>query len=182
MRFYTKLFGSNIAGAFARDRSGVSAVEFAFLAAPFLLILFAIIETSVVFIGQMTLTHATTRTARLVRTGEAATSAMTPTQFKQTICDGVDMLLDCSKLQIDLAPYAKFSDVPTRAPVTNGSLDTGGFQIAKVEPSRIMALRTFYKWPLYADMFAKYLSNLNDGSFLLSSVMVIQVEPFKVAK
>ncbi|MBC8129296.1 MAG: pilus assembly protein, partial [Rhizobiaceae bacterium] len=57
-------------GRFRRDRKGVAAVEFAILAIPFFVTVFAIVETSLVFLAELTLDQSVDRVARKVRTGE----------------------------------------------------------------------------------------------------------------
>jgi Flp pilus assembly protein TadG len=52
-----------------RDRSGSAAVEFAMIAAPFFLLLFAMIEVAAVFFTGTVLENAVLETARQIRTG-----------------------------------------------------------------------------------------------------------------
>ncbi len=60
---------------FARNKQGTTAVEFGLVAAPFLALLFAIIETAVVFFAGQTLETAVADTARLIMTGQAQAQA-----------------------------------------------------------------------------------------------------------
>ena len=161
-----------------RDASGVAAIEFALLAMPFFLLVFAILETSAVFMGEMTLNQAVARASRLVRTGEVASAALTEAEFKRKLCDEITLLLSCDKISIDLRTYTKFSDVPKTAPVTGGVLDTASFRFDKVQPGKIIVLRAFYRWPLFADILRREMSNLGDGSHLIMSVAVMKTEPF----
>ena len=57
-------------GRFARDRSGVAAVEFAFVGLPFILILYAIIETGLILTGNFLLERGSEQVGRLVLTGQ----------------------------------------------------------------------------------------------------------------
>ena len=66
---------------FARDDSGVTAIEFGLLALPFFSILGAILETSLVFLSGQVLESAVQDTSRLIRTGQAQVASVTAAQF-----------------------------------------------------------------------------------------------------
>src|SRR5688572_32590660 len=63
-------------GDFAGDKSGASALEFALVATPFLLLIFAALEVGLVYFANFTLENAVSRGARLVRTGQAQTQQL----------------------------------------------------------------------------------------------------------
>jgi Flp pilus assembly pilin Flp len=56
---------------FARKDDGAAAIEFAMVAAPFLALVFAILETAIVFFAGQVLETATADSARLIMTGQA---------------------------------------------------------------------------------------------------------------
>ena len=62
---------------FRRNRRGSAAVEFALVAPLFFCMLFAILETAIVFFAGQVLENATQETARLVLTRQAQTTKMT---------------------------------------------------------------------------------------------------------
>lgn len=163
---------------FGKDVRGVAAIEFAMLAFPFFLIVFAILETTSVFIGEMNLNQAVARASRFVRTGEIVGASLDENGLRQKICDEIGYMLECKSIVIDLRSYSKFTDVPTLAPIAGGELNRGSFGFDKVNPGQIMALRAFYEWPLYTDIFRMFLSDLNGGRHLLMSVAVFKTEPF----
>jgi Flp pilus assembly protein TadG len=170
-------------GLFGRDRSGVAALEFAFLAFPFFMIVFATLETAVVFMAELTLDSATERVARQVRTGEAqkggaSKAGMTKAEFREAICKEVNFLLDCSKLQIDLRSFGDDYNVPTATPMKNGDLDTSGFGYALPGRQTVTQLRVYYKWPLLLDFMRKSFTTMPDGTFLLAASAAFKTEPF----
>jgi len=59
----------NLFGAFIKDRKGVTAVEFALIATPFLAIIAALIQTFLVFFAQSVLENAVRASARQILTG-----------------------------------------------------------------------------------------------------------------
>jgi Flp pilus assembly protein TadG len=56
---------------FAKGDDGIAAVEFGIVAAPFLALMFAIMETAIVFFASQTLETAVADSARLIMTGQA---------------------------------------------------------------------------------------------------------------
>ncbi|GGD05354.1 TadE/TadG family type IV pilus assembly protein [Aureimonas glaciei] len=162
----------------AGDRRGSVAVEFAFLALPFFLTIFAIVETSLVFLAELTLDQSVDRVARSVRTGELQKANMTAEDFRADICQGVDFLLDCSKLHIDIRVYPDFGNLDQPTPVQNGDIDTAGFGYQLGGPETINALRVYYKWPIHTDLMRAYLSDMADGSHLLYSMAAFRTEPY----
>lgn len=164
---------------FRRDRRGVSAIEFAMLALPFFLIIFAIVETSVVFIAELTLNQSVDRVTRKLRTGEVQQATMNEADFRKDICDGAVLILDCSNLKIDLKVYSKFSDVPApSSPVRNGNLDSSAFTYQLPTSSQISALRVYYKWPVVTDLMQAFLSDMGDKTHLLFAGAAFKVEPY----
>ncbi|KQT53857.1 MULTISPECIES: TadE/TadG family type IV pilus assembly protein [unclassified Aureimonas] len=164
---------------FRRDRKGVAAIEFALLALPFFLMIFAAIETSIVCLAEMTLDQAVDQVGRTVRTGQAQKANLTKDAFKQQICAKVGFLLACDKLSVDVATYDNFAAIPE--PLTNGKLDTSGFGYAPGGKETITAVRAFYKWPITTDMMRKYLADggeKGDGTHLLYAISAFRTEPF----
>src|SRR5262245_40122344 len=114
---------------FVRANDGVTAVEFAIVATPFFALMFAILETALVFFGQQTLETAVATAARQVRTGQAQAQGFSSVQFKQQICQVVVSLFDCSKLKFDVRTYATFDSLDLDAPLNSiEELDDSAFQ------------------------------------------------------
>ncbi len=62
-------------GKWGKNRDGATAIEFAFLAMPYLLLSLGIIELSLMFASESLLEGATSRAARTVKTGQLQQSA-----------------------------------------------------------------------------------------------------------
>jgi len=54
---------------YLKNREGTAAIEFAILAIPFFMLLFAILELAIVFFINSTLTHSVSEASRQIRTG-----------------------------------------------------------------------------------------------------------------
>src|SRR5882757_5524125 len=92
---------------FARGEQGIAAVEFGIVAAPFLALMFAIMETAIVFFASQTLETAVADSARLIMTGQAQSGGFTQQQFKDAVCAKIFGLFDCAGgIQIDVKTYA----------------------------------------------------------------------------
>src|SRR5262245_61374441 len=97
-------------GRFGRAQKGVAAVEFAIIAIPFFLLLYAVIDTGLVFFAQSTLENGVATAARQIKTGQAQTSNMSQTQFRTLICNQIKMLLKCdARLGVDVRRFTSFS-------------------------------------------------------------------------
>src|SRR5256714_14740641 len=97
---------------FARGEDGVAAVEFAMVAAPFLALMFAIMETALVFFASQTLETAVADSARLIMTGQAQSQRFDAAAFKNAVCSKIGGLFDCSGgVYVDVKTYSSFGSV-----------------------------------------------------------------------
>src|SRR5262245_45049223 len=98
-----------LARRFLHARGGAVAVEFAFVAFPFLLLLFGLLELALVFIVSMTLETATGDAARMIRTGEFQSGGSTgKSDFQKLVCDRMMWLKSgcAGKLTVDVQTFA----------------------------------------------------------------------------
>lgn len=167
---------SGEAKSFARDKSGAAAIEFGILALPFFLIVFAIIETSLVFMAETSMDNAVHRVGRSVRVGDFAPSS--EGELRQHICSETVGLFACEKFKVSLIAYGSYADIPTAPPLTDGKFDNAAFGIDSLEPELVMVLQATYDWPLYTDMMRKLLSNTSDGTHLIIGQSIFKTEPF----
>jgi Flp pilus assembly protein TadG len=185
---------SRIARGFVRREDGSAAVEFALIAAPFLALLFAIIETAMVFFAGQTLEAAAADSARLIMTGQAQTTKYVPpdpnykasgsvpfteADFHQAVCDRLKGgLFDCAKIIVDVKKYDTFATINTAAPVTNGALNTKNMGYDQTKQGDIAVVSLYYQWPIYVSLLGNNLSNLTGNDRLLVATSVFRVEPY----
>jgi Flp pilus assembly protein TadG len=163
---------------FGRSEKGSAAVEFAILALPFFLIVYAILEIALLFTAELVLDKATAETGRMVRVGRVQKSALTQAQFQDLTCKNVQAVLDCSKLVFDLKTYGSFADVPTDIPMIGNSIDTSGFAYDFGRGGTIVALRVFYKWSFFTAPMRDLFGRTGDGATVLMSMSAFRTEPF----
>src|SRR5437763_9199963 len=107
-----------VARRFIRQQDGAAAVEFAMVAAPFLAMVFAIMETALVFFAGQTLETAGADSARLIMTGQAQTQGFDQAKFKDAVCAKIYGLFNCSAgLYVDVKNYSSFAAINTAQPV-----------------------------------------------------------------
>lgn len=170
---------------FARERSGSTAIEFAMLALPFSLLVFAILESCISFAGQEVMANATDSVARQLRTGQLS-ALDAKTQLKQLICDKMEVMVaaGCPGLMVDLRHFGTFAEAANAGyTIENGDIKLTGpgptdFTVDAGPASSKNMLRVFYKWPIITDFLSKSMSNLKDGKALHFASVTWQNEPF----
>ena len=171
---------------FITNKSGATAVEFALVAMPFLLLLFAILEVALVFFGSLVMDHAVDKTARLIRTGQAQTAGMSESQFKNDVCQQMISLFNCTNnLQVELITFTSFQNASNY--LTNASNDpiNGDGNLrddftfnADSQAEEIVLLRVFFEWDLTVKFPGVGLGNMDNGNRLLSTTATFKNEPF----
>jgi Flp pilus assembly protein TadG len=175
-------------GFFARARkrmrgrwtAGSAAIEFAFVAPPFFLLLMGTIETGVIFFAQTTLQYATEEAARLVRTGQAQAASMTQAQFRQKVCDNISTFMSCgTNLIVDVRNFADFNAL-TYPSALNGdnTLNQGVNNYSPGGAGDVVLVRVFYQWSVSTPLLNTALSNMASNSHLLAAAATFRNEPF----
>lgn len=182
-----RLMAGRAARRFARHQDGAAAVEFALVAVPFLALLFALLETALVFFAGQTLEAAVTDSARLILTGQAQTGVSPTTgivgysqqDFKNAVCARIYGLFDCANgVYVSVQTYSSFGSASTAAPVVNNKLDTTNLPFNMGNPCAIVVTQLYYQWPIYVSLLGNNLSNLNGGYRLLTATAVFRNEPY----
>jgi Flp pilus assembly protein TadG len=165
---------------FIRHQDGTSTVEFAMLAAPFLALMFAIIETAVVFFAGQALETAGADSARLIMTGQAQTQGFDQAKFKDAVCARIHGLFNCSTgLYVDVQNYSSFAAINTSKPLdSSGNLETGTFGYAPGGPGDIVVVRLMYQWPVYVSLLGLNLADSAGSKRLLMSTAAFRNEPY----
>lgn len=175
---------------FRRNRRGSAVVEFALVAPIFFALLFAIIETALVFLAGQVLETVTQNSARVVLTGQAQSGSVTvcavsgvstpctQATFKTYVCSQIPALFDCSKLYVDVASFSSFSGVtlPTHIDGSGNFDTTMGYSPGSA--GDIVVVRLFYQWPLFVTGLGYNISNLTGNKRLLVATAAFKNEPY----
>jgi len=172
-----RLVHAHVVRRFVREQSGIAAVEFGFVALPFLALIFAILETSLVFFAGQAMETAVSDSARLIMTGQAQQQGFDKAAFKNAVCAKIYGLFDCQNgIYLDVKTYTNFASITMPSPldedgnfVDNTTYNPGG-------PSDIVVVRMFYKWPVYVSLLE--LDNMAGGKRLLVSTSAFRNEPY----
>ncbi len=174
-----RLLPSLLLRRFVRQRKAAATVEFAIVAAPFLALTFAIMETAIVFFASQTLETAASTAGRLIMTGQAQTNGWSAAQFKAQVCAQIYGIFNCNNgVYVDVETYSTFSSVNLNAPVTSGTFNSNKLGYNPGGPGDIVVLRLYYQYPVYVNLLGFSLSNLNGGANLLAATAVFKNEPY----
>jgi len=167
---------ARLAGRFARAERGATAVEFALVAIPFLMLVFAIIELGLVFLVSLTLESAVIDAGRTIRTGQVQTTGGTADTFKTSVCNRMSWLgSQCSSaLSVDVRVFSDYattnsSNSNTTVPTSmNWNPGTAG---------SIVLVRAYYTWPLITPLLNTGLQSSN-GKKIIYAATAFTNEPY----
>ena len=166
---------------FRRNRRGSAAVEFALVAPVFFALLFAIIETAIVFFAGQVLETVTQDSARMILTGQAQTAAYTQADFKRVVVCGplINVLFDCTNgIYVDVQSYSAFSNVTITDPIDAGKNFVNNMKYCPGNAGDIVVVRLFYQWPLFVTGLGYNIANLSGSKRLLTGTAAFRNEPF----
>jgi Flp pilus assembly protein TadG len=165
-----------------RSTDGATVVEFGLILAPFIAVLFAIFQTTLVFFAGRVLDMAVAQSARLILTGQAQDQGMTQATFANAVCGKIYALFNCSGLMIDVQTASSFSSANTSMPTLtfNGQGQVSNtWQYQPGNPGDIVVVRVMYQWPVFLGPLGFNLSNLSNGNRLLMSAAAFKNEPYQ---
>ena len=169
------------AAGFARREDGAVAVEFAIVAAPFIALLLATVQTALAFFAGQVLESAVADSSRTILTGAAQSQSMSQTDFATAVCGKVQALFDCSKLMIDVQTATSFGAANTKMPTltfdAKGNV-TNAWLFRPGNPGDIVVMRVMYQWPVILGPLGFSLSNEANGNLLLMATATFKNEPF----
>ena len=180
---------------FRKDDSGATAVEFAFVGAPFLFLLIATLETGLTFLSEYAVQSATTSAARMIRTGQVQDQGFSKAQFKTELCGRLPSLVDCDRIYINVEVRNNFSDASDRSETSGdgelGDAITAGSAFEPGAAGEIVIVETFYEWDLFTPYIMEllalngtsaaqpyWLANHGEKKHLIRGVAVFRNEPF----
>lgn len=178
--------GHKVCRRFVRRQDGAAAVEFALVAAPFFALVFAILETAIVFFAGQVLETATADSARLIHTGQAQTANWTAEQFKTEVCKRVLGLFDCAgglKVYAKVVPTGSFNDAAAAySPPLNGdgSFKEDELPFTPGKECEVVIVRLMYQWPVYVSLLGFNLAELANGKRMLMATAVFRNEPYNL--
>lgn len=173
---------------FKTNKDGSTAIEFAMLALPFSGLLFAILETSIVFFLTSTMSNALSSASREIRTGQfQAGCADSKEKFKEAVCSRMGGLGNCDqRLRIDVVKSStnKFemsllpADAEEDATKPNEETPIPDSTYTSSNAGDVVIVRAQYYHKLALPGFITFLPNRNGNVRMLQSTTAFKNEPF----
>jgi len=164
-----------------RGEDGAAAIEFGLVAVPFLAMVFAIMETGLVFFAGQALETAASDSARLIMTGQAQTQGFDQAAFKNAVCNKVQGLFNCAGgIMVDVRTYTSFANITNPNPINGQGNLNYNFVYQPGGPGSIVVVRLMYQWPVYVSLLGlNALSNMSGSNRLLVSTVAFRNEPYQ---
>lgn len=171
-----------LARRFVREDNGATAVEFALVSLPLLMLIFGVLELALVLLVVSTLDSATMAASREIRTGEFQTSAANAkADFKALVCQRMNWLNGqcASNLTVDVQTVDDFSGLAS-APAPDFTVKPPVTCFTAGNPGDIVLVRAYFQWKLFTPLLNVALENMGAGSGvrLISSTTAFRNEPF----
>jgi Flp pilus assembly protein TadG len=165
---------------FRRNRRGSTIVEFALVAPVFFALLFAIIETSIMFFASEVLETITQNSARQILTGQAQTADYPDAaHFRSAVvCPQIPAIFTCNNIYVDVKSYPSFSNVSISTQIVAGAFDTSTLSYSPGNSCDIVVARLFYIWPQFVTGLGYNISNLSGNQRLLVATAAFRNEPY----
>jgi len=172
---------------FARAERGVTAVEFALVSLPLLMLVFGVLELGLVMLVITTLDGATQAASREIRTGRFQTSLTQPDTsaagFKALVCSNMTWLSSqcSSQLVVEVQTFASFNGLATAPPPPATYFDATHPTapcFSPGQPGDIVLVRAFFDWQLFTPLLNVALDNTGAGSRRLFSTTAFRNEPY----
>jgi Flp pilus assembly protein TadG len=163
------------------SRKGSAAIEFAFVAPIFFVLLLGTFEAGIMFFSQAALQNALTTLGRQIRTGQASTGGVTQAQFRTSICNMITPLIACdANLQIDVESYPSgYAAVTFTSPLNaNSTLNTSLNNYSIGNACDVVMVRAFYTLPIYTPVLTWFLVNMAGNKHLVSAATAFRNEPY----
>jgi Flp pilus assembly protein TadG len=159
---------------FARADDGAAAVEFAFVAIPFLILVFAIFELGLVFLVSLTLENGLAIVDRKIRTGDLQNNGVTASSYHAAVCREMSWLgAGCdTALTVDVRVMPSFANT-ANPPAPNPDapcFDPGG-------PDSIVLVRAYYRWPVITPFLGDAVAG-GGGDRKVTSAALFKNEPY----
>lgn len=178
-----------------KEESGVTAIEFAIVAPVLLLLVFGIIEFSLIMVVYNVMEGATAVSSRLGKTGYLAPGATRQQTILNAITDRAGSLIDPSKLTMTSKFYKQFNQINDPEPYidanSNGSYDNGESYTdingnGKWDPDMgasgygsagdVVVYAVTYPWPISTPIISKLVGS--NGVFMITTHAVVKNEPY----
>lgn len=183
-----------------RDSDGVVTLELALILPVFLLLLFGIIEFSIIMFAKSVMEGATSITSRMGKTGYIEEGKSREDMLIDLLEQKSSGILDPERIEIETLVYESFSDISQPEPLTidvngngeydpadgdayqdvngNGAWDEDIGAAGLGGAGDIVVYHVHYPWPVMTPIMSGFLAD-DDGNYPLDVSVVVRNEPYE---
>ena len=185
-------------GKLFADENGTTAIEFAIVAIPFLMIVLGLLEISIMFVIDVNLDSATANFATLIRTGQvqapgasassSSGAVMDLSDAKTKICNNIPVVplsICTSQLQIDVRTLSAFSAASGPTPISGSSFNTSNLCYYSGNAGNVVQITAYFMYqilnPILLPGFAmvqSYNGSTSGNYFPITTVQVFKSENY----
>jgi Flp pilus assembly protein TadG len=169
----------NVFRRFRGSRRGSAAVEFALVAPLFFALLFAIIETAIMFFANQSLESMAQDAGRSVLTGQAQSAGWDASAFKANFCKPTTPIFTCANVAMDVQSYPTFAAINLPTPIDANGNFVVPTNFSAGKPGDIVVVRVFYPWQLFVTGLGYNISNMSGSKRLLAATVAFRNEPYQ---
>lgn len=164
----------NLLRRFKSERKGSTAIEFAFIIVPFLMLTLGTLEIALIHLSRSSMTDAIEKTSRQIMTGEAG--CLTAQQYITQLCDRLSFsngsCVDNTK--VVMQELADFNEDPGASEQNFASITS---VMSNGRENSTMLLRSYHRWNVMFPLLDDALGGGN-GELILVSNLAFRNEPF----
>jgi Flp pilus assembly protein TadG len=169
--------------AWAQARRGATAVEFALILLPFLVLMMGILEVAIMFFVASTLEAAVGESARLIRTGQFQADPQAVADpvgvFREEVGRRTFGMINLDDgLYFDVRTFSDFDSVNANSGLQDiisgnppDTFDPGGAE-------EIVVVRAYYEWQIMTPLMAPIMANLGGDRRVVAASAAFRNEPF----
>jgi Flp pilus assembly protein TadG len=178
---HSTAFVGDVFRRFRRNRRGSAAVEFALVAPVFFALLFAIIETGIMFFASQVLETVTQNSARQIMTGFVQSQAWDAANFKtKVVCPQIPAIFTCANISVDVeSDPTSFANVGLNNHIdANGNFDPTTLGYNPGGSCSVVVVQLFYQWQLFVTGLGYNISNMSGNKRNLVATAAFRNEPY----
>ena len=186
---------------FVRSRRGATAVEFALISMPLMILVFGVLELAMILLVSATLDTATDFAARNIRTGvfqQGPSNMKGQEGFRRLVCANMSWLQqmctqaapkpgdpDPNPLFVEARTFDSYAAAGALQQRDPSVFDPTTFNPNQLDwcagnPEDIVVVTTYFKWPIVTPLIRPLFKNY-EGGRMISSTRLFRNEPFNPA-
>lgn len=162
------------------SRSGITAIEFALIAPAFVVVMFGIVESSIMYYIATSMEGEVQVAARQIRTGSVQDQDDPLAAFQDLLCNNLSNLVNCDSVVIDVRTFPDFGALD-RPPLID---DDGNPQNENFDPGGagdVVLVRIAYRYSIVTPFLGNLFHGGGGGYIDLYAAAAFQNEPYEGA-